>query len=152
MILQEFEDIRSRTEFVYAEIGTDQVPNDAGANGHGTMMLGKVAGKIYDVAKRISPVVVRVGGSRSPHCYLDGVSSAVNHFMVLKAQGRLEKAVISMSWGVEPSEVSPGWIAVFRNLLQAMVNQGMFPVVSAGNSGEVSIPLPQYSLSFLTGF
>jgi hypothetical protein len=113
-------------------------------------MLSKVGGTRYGVAKNISPVIVRVGGARNADDHLDGVSQALADFMNQKRAGLLQNAVINMSFFFPPTGVNQAWINRLRQLLQDMVNQGMFPITGSGNDGAVSLPLPQHSLSFLT--
>jgi hypothetical protein len=150
MALQEFRNIAPQVRWIFGGVEPDNIQSDGNPGGHGTCMMDKVLGDRYGIAKRLtSPIVVKLEGIKDRADFLDCVSKTVDDFIFNRTPG--EKAVVNMSVFFPDVVVSSGWIDRLRFLLQNMVTVGMFVVVPAGNYPSVSLPLPQHSLSFLTG-
>jgi hypothetical protein len=145
--------IAPQTRWIFAGVGTDNLQDDNHPLGHGTCMLSKAGGALYGTAKKITPVVVRVGGAKTSGDFLDGVSKTLDDFTARKAGGGPQRAVVNMSFLYPPNLVDQAWIDRFRVLLQAMVAAGLFPVTGSGKDGAVRFPpLTNNSpIAFLTG-
>ncbi|KAI9865066.1 MAG: hypothetical protein M1813_002384 [Trichoglossum hirsutum] len=143
----EFKNIAPR--WIFAGIDTDTVQDDSsvyldpqgnpGGKGHGTCLLSKVGGLVYGVAKKVSPVVVRVMDVKSKEDYLDAVSKTLEDFITQKRAGTITRAVVNMSFYYGLGHVDEGWIDTFRGLLQRMVEEGLFLVTGSGNDASRTI-------------
>lgn len=99
-------------------------------------MLSKVAGDAYGVAKKASPVLVRVPRFANKEDWLDGLSAITDDLEARSDKGA--KSVLSMSFYYPPDQVSPGWLRMARTHLRWHASQGILLVTGSGNAGAVS--------------
>jgi hypothetical protein len=153
MAPQEFSETAARTSLIFGGMGTDFTPR---VGDHGTCVMSKMWGKLYGISNNIGdPVFAQLGGGANEADFLDTVSKIGDDVVLRRATGELgatQLVVVNIPLGISTATEYRGWTNRLRYLLQRMVNEGVFFVVAAGNDGEVSLPLPQHSLSFLTGF
>ncbi|KAF2422420.1 hypothetical protein EJ08DRAFT_478963 [Tothia fuscella] len=121
--------------------------------GHGTAMLSKIVGHQLGVAKRATPIIVRVprqrtvpmgAGAATSWDYLDAVSKVVIDV------GGGKKAILSMSWyfprknnenglwtfphqSLPNTDDSDGFRVRLRMLLRQLVNAGVSIICGSGN-------------------
>lgn len=127
-------------------------------------MLTKVAGYLYGVAKKASPILVRVPrvstttstnengdmlvSLKNPPvtAYLDGVSKVLDDWQRKQAapQGssplNFKTATLLMSWYVPPAELPPGdagtnFVGKLYQLLNKLISLGVIPIAGSGNNG-----------------
>jgi hypothetical protein len=146
MAPQEFEQL-PEARWIFGGLNARRIKGD-NLDGHGTCVASKAIGGRFGIAKLATPVIVVLGRNQADT--IDTVSQVLDDFIRYRTPGA--KAAVNMSWGYTSKMVDKGWIRRFRDLLQTMVNEGMFLVASVGNDGAVSLPLPKHSPSFLTGF
>ncbi|KAK2808540.1 hypothetical protein FQN50_004571 [Emmonsiellopsis sp. PD_5] len=122
---------------------------------HGTCMLSRVGGFKNGVAKKVSPVVVRVprrhqfGGGARITDYLEGVSTVLDD---VGTQGK--RAILLMAFyyprinpitnlplfrDFEGRDDSDGFRIRLRDLLRELIRRGVYPVTGAGNGGKSSV-------------
>ncbi|KAK2766892.1 hypothetical protein FQN54_006206 [Arachnomyces sp. PD_36] len=122
--------------------------NGLQCNPHGTGMLGAVAGAKLGVAKKVTPVLVRVprrkklGSGASPENYLEGVAMVDNS---IQSGTTDTQAILSLSWYFD-NELYFGRVdrdhksfGLFRQalyqLLTSLIRKGLFVVTGSGNRG-----------------
>jgi hypothetical protein len=172
---QEFTDgdnVAQRVQWIQAGEGNDGAEDDGSVffnpninknsgKGHGTAMLSKVAGHLYGVAKRVTPVLVRVPRVTTrqvatdpegrpiitpdfppPTAYLDGVSKALDDWRQNK-QATFKTATILMSWyylleNLPAGDAGTAFVAKLYQLISELASLGVLPVTGAGNDDLVS--------------
>jgi hypothetical protein len=151
MALQEFAETKP-IRLIFGGMGTDILQ----ISDHGTCMMSKLCGKRYGISNNITdPVMVQVGGASNALDFLDTVSKIGDDVISRRASGELgatQLVVVNIPFSIYAGPEYQEFINRLRYLLQNVVNLGVFFVVSAGDDAQVSLPLPQHSLSFLTGF
>lgn len=146
--LQEFEDIAPRARWIYTD-GDPAVQSDtAGTNAHGSGMLAHLAGKRLGKAKKINPVIVKVGWTKPAYVWLEGLSNVLQD--VLAKGGAKTVLNLSLHWSQEllapqwtlkdqittnPRMV--GWIDRMYALLTRLEEEGVLIVTASGNDAEV---------------
>ncbi|KAK8033865.1 Pectin lyase fold/virulence factor [Apiospora marii] len=161
----EFNDIRHKVEFIQVsdkDIGGDSANDDSQlletqrcwqvCKGHGTAMLGFIAGARLGVAKKVKPYLVRVprrspfGGGSTAEDWLVGVAKVLERY---EKPSDTTLAVLSLSWYVtenmqdrHPAEgKGEDTFLGFRNRLAALINllirNGVFVVTGSGNDGPI---------------
>lgn len=96
-------------------------------NGHGTHVASSVCGSTYGVAKKSNVVAVKVldaGGSGYYSWVMAGISFAASN-----AAGNVGKSIMNLSLG-------GSLYAPLNDLINSVVNDGIFVVVAAGNSDD----------------
>ncbi|KAI4283434.1 MAG: hypothetical protein L6R38_002156 [Xanthoria sp. 2 TBL-2021] len=135
------------------DFNTDEV--DLSPRGHGTCMLDKVAGNMYGVTKKASPVIVRAVHPAF-EAFLDTVRQIeADYLPVYNQDPKHARAIINLSWGYEDSvdalgddeEARANWISELRGLLKGLISMGATIVVPAGN-GLKGSPINQYPTLF----
>jgi hypothetical protein len=101
-------------------------------------MLDKVGGNKFGVAKKVSPVIVKIPYGGGPEGFLDSVQKVHNDWKAkYHADPRHATAVISMSWGYSDvlleEDIREDWKESLKDLLQKLVAMGVLPVTGSGN-------------------
>ncbi|KAI9721791.1 MAG: hypothetical protein M1812_002126 [Candelaria pacifica] len=118
----------------------------SGGKGHGTCMLSHVCGFSFGVAKKASPIIVRVPRGATIENYLEGISKVHDDIVNTKNPHKgtqdhyKSKSVILMPWFYPTGQVNAGWIARAKTLLDDLIdNYGVLPVTGTGNNGEQKV-------------
>lgn len=110
-------------------------------------MLDKVAGNMYGVTKKASPVIVRAVHPAF-EAFLDTVRQIeADYLPVYNQDPKHARAIINLSWGYEDSvdalgddeEARANWISELRGLLKGLISMGATIVVPAGNGLKGSV-------------
>ena len=102
-------------------------------------MLDKIGGNKFGIAKKVSPVIVKVPREGGPEGWLDSVWKVYDDFKPkYDADPKHATAVLSMSWGYPEDElakegIKDRWMDELRMLLQKLVAMGVLPVTGSGN-------------------
>ncbi|KAI0179368.1 peptidase S8/S53 domain-containing protein [Hypoxylon sp. FL1284] len=129
-------------------------PNGQGAGfgGHGTKMLGELAGLKKGAAKRVKPILVRTprrnarGSQARAEDYVDGVGKVLEDLNSAKNPDNPQtrtRAILSMSWYVRPGNIEAkdigGLQKRLNDLLKAIVAKGVLPITASGNNYDIEI-------------
>jgi hypothetical protein len=83
-----------------------------GKGGHGSSMLSKIAGKQCGTAKKVTPVLTRIGNIHIYETWLDALTRIYDHVVANNNRG----ATLSMSLNFKQQNVNQGWINRFGKL------------------------------------
>lgn len=121
-------------------------PNDP----HGTAILSKVAGKQLGAVKNINAVIVRdpLAGA-SIEDVIESLTWIINDWVSLRNSQAVKVGIINMSFEVHDPDDNDGphykahpddiiLYGHFEYLLNLAISEGLLPICSAGNDGQVS--------------
>ncbi|KAL8965704.1 MAG: hypothetical protein Q9183_003725, partial [Haloplaca sp. 2 TL-2023] len=125
----------------------EELEDDAWGAGHGTGMLAKVAGRLHGVAKRASPVIVRLANPGDPMAFLDGLRRVRNDWYTdFRQNPWTATAVISISLGFTREGLvannmneaqQQDWIGDLREAMNGLIAVGILPITASGNGPQI---------------
>lgn len=114
---------------------------------HGTSILSKISGKHFGASKKIKAVIVRHALVWTTSDVVEAVTWIINDWISIRSSisHTVKVAVINMSFhdqvGQHYKATSRADLVAFtrlRSLLNMAVAEGILPICSAGNDGQVS--------------
>lgn len=113
-------------------------------------MLDKIGGNKFGVAKKVSPVIVKIPWEGGPEGFLDSVQRVYDDWKPrYDADPRHATAVVSMSWGYRDENldkvIRDDWKDSLKALLQKLVAMGILPVTGSGNGPPGNLVSALYS-------
>lgn len=119
----------------------DKINQPGDSTGHGTKMLTKITGKRFGVSKKVRPVIVRVpttglGGDGATE-WVTAVKAVRDDYKAKIANGweRKRPGIVNLSFAIAPARLTDALIKEFRECLEEMIKDGLFPIAGSGNLG-----------------
>ncbi|KAF2006792.1 subtilisin-like protein [Amniculicola lignicola CBS 123094] len=132
------DNIGARARWLFVD-PKDTTKTDTHNRWHGTCMLSRVSGHKFGSAKKVNPVIVKIGFAKAPQKWLDGLVKVVEDVRTKKAADANFKAVVSMSFYFPTKQVDQGWIDNFYENLVELDKLGVVLVAASGNDNKNSI-------------